>query len=184
MRLGEVLPVDVEIDPSLPRFELDDARASRGAATLQGYWRAFGRWRPESWAVPFVVFRGGELIGQQVLEGDDFARLRTVDTFSQLVAEERGKGYGKQMRDAVLALAFGPLEARCAITSAWQDNRASLGVSRALGYLPNGERLQRRGDDVDVMVHLRLAREDWAARTDRPPVEVTGYETCRPLFGL
>jgi RimJ/RimL family protein N-acetyltransferase len=184
MRLTEVLPDDVEIDPRLPSFELGDARANRGAATLQGYWRALGSWRPESWAVPFVVLHGGELIGEQVLEGDDFTRLRTVDTFSLLVPEVRGKGYGKQMRDAVLALAFGPLEAVCAVTSAWQDNHPSLGVSRALGYLPNGVRRQRRGDGVDVMVHLRLSREDWVARTDRPPVEVTGYEPCRPLFGL
>lgn len=88
------------------------------------------------------------------------------------------------MRDAVLALAFGPLEAVRAITSAWQDNHASLGVSRALGYVPNGDQLRRRGDGIDVMVHLRLAREDWLARADRPPVEITGFEPCRPLFCL
>jgi RimJ/RimL family protein N-acetyltransferase len=184
LRLADVLPVDVETDPSLPTYDLGDARASRGAATFQGYWRAFGSWRPESWAVPFVVIRDGELIGEQVLEGDDFARLRTVDSYSMLVSEARGKGYGKQMRDAVLAFAFEQLEAACAITSAWHDNHASLGVSRALGYLPNGERRQRRGDGVDTMVHLRLTREDWLARADRPPVEITGFEPCRPLFGL
>lgn len=39
----------------------------------------------------------------------------------------------------VLALAFGRLEAQCAITSAWRDNDASPGVSRALGYQPNGQ---------------------------------------------
>ena len=40
------------------------------------------------------------------------------------------------MRRAVLALAFGPLGAEAAITSAWPDNGASLGVSQSLGYLP------------------------------------------------
>jgi hypothetical protein len=44
-----------------------------------------------------------------------------------------------------LALAFGPLQAQAAITSAWHDNHASLGVSRALGYRPNGESLHARG---------------------------------------
>lgn len=183
-RLADLLPDDVELDPALPRYDFADPRINRGVATFQGYWRAFGSWRPESWAVPFDVFRDGELIGQQVLEGDDFVRLRTVDSSSLLVPDARGKGYGKQMRDAVLALAFGPLQATCAITSAWQDNHASLGVSRALGYRPNGHRPHRRGGGVDVMVHLLLTREDWLARTDRPPVEITGFEACRPLFGL
>ena len=182
--LSDRLPDDVEIDPSLPRYDLADTRAARGASLHQQYWRALGTWRPESWAIPFVVERAGEPIGLQALEGDDFARLRTVDSFSLLVREVRGRGYGKQMRDAVLTLAFGPLGAVQAITSAWHDNHASLGVSKALGYVANGERRQPRGDHVDVMVHLRLTREAWLARSDRPPVEIVGFEPCRPLFGL
>lgn len=81
---------------------------------------------------------------------------------------------------AVLAVAFGPLAAEAAITSAWHDNHASLGVSRALGYRPNGESLHRRGDAVDVMTHLRLRRADWPGPGD---VEIEGFEACRALFG-
>jgi RimJ/RimL family protein N-acetyltransferase len=184
LRLADVMPDDVEIDPSLPQFGDADSRATRGAGLLQSYWRALGTWRPESWTIPFVVFEAGELIGLQALEGDDFATLRTVDSFSLLVREARGKGYGKQMRDAVLALAFGPLEAARAVSSAWHDNHASLGVSKALGYVDNGQVLHRRGDGVDVMVHLRLSREAWMARSDRPPVDIVGFEPSRPLFGL
>lgn len=183
-RLCDVLPDDVEIDPSLPRYDLPDARARRGASIHQLVWRAFGTWRPESWTIPFAVVRDLDIVGLQALEGDDFPHLRTVDSFSLLVRETRGKGYGRQMRDAVLALAFGPLAAVRAISSAWQDNHASLGVSRALGYLDNGETLHRHDDRLDVLTHLRLTREDWQARTDRPPVEITGFEPCRPLFGL
>jgi RimJ/RimL family protein N-acetyltransferase len=183
-RLADILPVDLEKDPTLPTYAYDEPRVARGVSTMQGYWRAFGTWRPDSWTLPFVVFRDGELIGEQALEGDDFARLRTVDSFSVLVPQARGHGYGKQMRDAVLALAFGPLQAACAITSAWHDNHASLGVSRALGYLPNGQHLHRRDDGADVMVHLRLTREDWLARPDRPEIEISGFEPCLPLFGL
>ena len=182
--LSDLLPDDVELDPALPEYPIDDRRIRRGISTHQSYWMAFGGWRPESWMLPFSVFREGELIGLQRLEGDDFAATRTVDSFSLLSRSVRGKGYGKQMRDAVLALAFGPLAAERAITSAWQDNLASLGVSRALGYVPNGEALCRRGDGVDVMVHLRLDRADWLARSDRPSVEIAGFEPCRPLFGL
>jgi RimJ/RimL family protein N-acetyltransferase len=182
--LADRLPDDVEIDPAEPDYAFTGRRTRRGAILHQVYWRSLGTWRPESWAIPFVVVHAGEPIGLQALEGDDFAVLRTVDSFSLLVREARGKGYGKQMRDAVLALAFGPLEAERAITSAWHDNHASLGVSRALGYVPNGETRRPRGDGADVMVHLRLSRADWLARSDRPPVEIAGFEPCRPLFGL
>ena len=95
-----------------------------------------------------------------------------------------GRGYGKQMRTAVLALAFGPPEAEAAITSAWHDNHASLGVSRALGYRPNGESLQSRPGKVDVMKHMRLLRADWLATGIGADVEITGFDPCWPLFGL
>jgi RimJ/RimL family protein N-acetyltransferase len=84
----------------------------------------------------------------------------------------------------VLALAFGPLQARAAITSAWHDNHASLGVSRALGYRPNGESLQARGDRADVMKHMRLLRADWLASGLADQVRISGFEGCWPLFGL
>ena len=88
------------------------------------------------------------------------------------------------MRSAVLALAFGPLQAEAAITSAWHDNHASLGVSRALGYRPNGESLDARGNGVDVMRHMRLRRAEWLASGIGDQVLISGFEACRPLFGL
>jgi len=90
------------------------------------------------------------------------------------------------MRTAVLALAFDGLAAEAAITSAWHDNDASLGVSRSLGYRPNGEQLHARegaGGGRDVMVHLRMTRHDWFGRP-RPAVDIGGLEACLPLFGL
>ena len=134
----------------------------------QGYWRSYGTWRPEAWRVNFVVSAAGQILGAQELEGNDFPVLRTVDTASFLVPSARGRGYGKQMRRAVLALAFGPMGAQAAITSAWHDNHASLGVSRALGYQPNGESLHARRDGADVMVHMRMLRAEWLAATPRP----------------
>jgi len=123
-------------------------------------------------------------VGVQELEGNDFLSLRTVDTSSFLISAARGQGYGKQMRGAVLALAFGPLQAQAAITSAWHDNHASLGVSRALGYRSNGESLHARGTGVDVMRHMRLLRADWLASGTGEQVLISGFEACRPLFGL
>ena len=150
----------------------------------QAYWRALGTWRPEAWRVGFVVSAAGEIIGFQELEGNDFLSLRTVETSSFLVESARGRGYGKRMRRAVLALAFGPLGAQAAVTSAWHDNHASLGVSRALGYRWNGENLHSHRDRVDVMIYMRLPRSDWLASGGADGIEMSGFDACRPLFGL
>lgn len=184
--LSDLLPQDVELDPAATTFDLGDARLVRGAVVHQGHWHALGTWSPAHWRLNFVVLRDGELVGTQELEGTDFVRLRTVDSASMLVPQVRGRGVGKAMRSAVLALAFGPMEAQAAITSAWQDNHASLGVSRALGYRPNGVERHAREDPVggvDLMVHLRMTREEWFA-VERPEVVITGWERCPPFFGL
>jgi RimJ/RimL family protein N-acetyltransferase len=184
VELASILPADVEQNPASTTYAgLDDAR-NRGVVVHQDYWRARGTWRPESWALSFGVFRDGALLGYQGLEGDDFARLRTVDSSSFLVADARGRGLGKQMRAAVLALAFGPLGARFAITSAWDDNHASLGVSRALGYVDNGVTAHRRSDGAGEMVHLRLTRDAWLSTGWPAQVMVSGVEGCLPFFGL
>jgi RimJ/RimL family protein N-acetyltransferase len=107
-----------------------------------------------------------------------------VDTSSWLLAPVRGTGVGKAMRRAVLALAFDHLGAQAAITSAWHDNYASLGVSRSLGYRPNGESFLARGDGVDTLVHLRMTLDDWRAGGGAADVTVTGVRPALPLFGL
>src|SRR4051794_34904261 len=162
-RLAELLPDDMEQNPASTTYAGLDQSSNRAAVVHQDYWRARGSWRPESWELDFAVFRGDELIGWQALEGDDFPHLRTVDSASWLAVAARGQGLGKQMRAAVLALAFGPLQARFAVSSAWDDNAASLGVSHALGYRDNGVTAHARGDGdgVGEMVHVRLPRDRW-----------------------
>lgn len=182
--LADLLPDDVELDPAATRFPMEEERVSRGVVLHQGYWRSYGTWRADAWRLTFTVRKGPRILGLQELEGNNFATLRTVDSASWLIGEVRGRGYGQQMRAAVLALAFGPLGAELAITSAWHDNHASLGVSRALGYQPNGESRLARGDRADVLLHLRLPRANWLASGLADGVRITGFEPCRPLFGL
>ncbi len=182
--LAAILPDDAEQDPSSTSYPGLDRDRNRGVVVHQDYWRARGNWSPESWALSFGVFRDGELVGYQGLEGDDFARLRTVDSSSFLTGASRGNGLGKQMRAAVLALAFGPLGARFAVTSAWTDNYASLGVSRALGYVNNGVTAHRRGDAVGEMAHMRLTREQWLTSEWANRVVVAGVDECTAFFGL
>jgi RimJ/RimL family protein N-acetyltransferase len=182
--LAAALPDDLELNPAATTYPGLPQRINRGIITHQSYWSAWGSWSPASWRLPFVVLHGNQLIGTQSLEGDDFARLRVVDSSSYLQPEWRGRGHGKAMRRAILALAFGPLGAEMAVTSAWHDNHASLGVSRALGYALNGETRHASGDRVDRLVHLRLERATWLASGLAAGVTIDGITPCLPLFGL
>ena len=182
--LAAIFPQDVELDPSSTTYDGLDSTGNRRVGVYQTYWRGRAGWRPESWALSFGVFRDGELVGYQGLEGDDFSTLRTVDSSSFLTGAVRGRGLGKQMRAAVLTLAFGPLSVRFAITSAWSDNHASLGVSRALGYVDNGVTADRRDDVAGEMAHLRLTSERWTNSGWPQQVTVSGVEECMVFFGL
>ena len=182
--VSDLLPDDVEIDPMSITYPGYGERMKRSLSVHQGYWKSFGSWSPEAWRLGFVVINQSRMIGFQELEGNDFLRLRTVDSASFLVPEFRGRGLGRQMREAVLTLAFGPLNAEAAITESWHDNYASLGVSQSLGYRPNGEGMHRRGEGADVMIHLRLVRSDWIVQGRGEQVKISGFDACRPLFGL
>ncbi|MGZ6793596.1 MAG: hypothetical protein ACXVFV_11625, partial [Mycobacteriales bacterium] len=61
---------------------------------------------------------------------------------------------------------------------AWEDNAASLGVSRSVGYVDNGVDLRPRGDGVGRMQRLLLT--DWRSPV---PVAVTGCDDCLALTG-
>ena len=106
-----------------------------------------------------------------------------MGTGSWLGRAFHGQGYGTEMRAAVLDLAFDGLGAEYATSEAFEDNVASYGVSRKLGYVDDGvERHVVRGKPV-VGRRLRLDRAGWAAAR-RVPVTVAGLEPCLPMFGL
>ena len=184
--IAATLSADAARDPQLPRFPGLDERTSRAVSAYQSYWQSVGSWSVDNWRLDLVVLLGDRIIGVQSLEGEDFLVLRTVDSASHLSSNNRGRGWGKPARRAVLSLAFGPLGAEYAITSAWHDNAASLGVSRALGYRPNGESRHRSdsGPGADTMIHMRMSRAEWEASGQAGSVEISGFESCRALFGL
>jgi RimJ/RimL family protein N-acetyltransferase len=97
--------------------------------------------------------------------------------------EHQGRGLGKELRSAVLHLAFSGLGAEQAVTGAFADNARSLGVTRALGYSLNGEsRTVRRGEQARLL-HYTLDAATWA-ETRRDDVTIEGLDACRPLFGI
>ena len=66
------------------------------------------------------------MIGQQDIDADGFAVRRVVSTGSWLGRDHQGRGAGKEMRAAVLHLAFAELGAERAETAAFADNPASI----------------------------------------------------------
>ena len=161
----------------------DAAPDERARATLQYHWGQWSSWMPARWTLEMAVRLDGTPVGLQGIGASDFAIVREVHSGSWLGRQFQGKGIGTEMRAAVLHFAFAGLAAEFATTSAFLDNYASLGVSRKLGYQPDGiERQARRGEAVTLQ-RLRLSRAQWeAGRTT--PVEIEGLAGCLGFFGL
>lgn len=171
LALATVVPEDVEQSPRLPDV-------SPAQKVILAYAGQVASWRVEDWVLPFTVLLDGKQIGLQALEGKDFPTRRTVDSHSWLVSSARGRGLGKQMRAAVLELGFTHLGAAYAVTEAWDDNAASLGVSRSLGYVDNGFDIHA---GPRLMTRLILPAAAWSCPV---PVTVSGLDAVLPLLGL
>jgi RimJ/RimL family protein N-acetyltransferase len=161
----------------------DGSPEDRARFVLQGHWGQLGGWSVAAWRLGLGVFRHGEPLGVVTLRGRDFPVVREVTTSAWLGIEHQGQGYGTEARVGLLALAFDHLDARAALTEVFQDNRASQGVSRKLGYEYDGISVDARGDEAVVSDRLRLTRERWI-QEKRPAVRVDGMAACRPMFGL
>lgn len=150
---------------------------------LRGIWLGRGRVNESQWRLYFVVVVDGEPVGMQDLIGIDFATFGTVTTFSWLDPDLRGRGLGKEMRQAVLHLAFEGIGARESSSDAFFDNHASNRVSQALGYVPNGVTWDtRRGEPARIKQWL-LTREQWAERR-RDDIELVAVRECLPVLGI
>lgn len=191
--IAALVPGDAEPDPRLPRFAFVDPAVVRATMSFQSYWSSMGNWSVEDWRVGFVArLRAGghlgptgSLIGTSELEAEGWVVRRTVGTGSWLVEAARRQDYGKEMRAAMLTLAFGGLEAAVAETEALSENSASLGVSRSLGYQPNGEVIHDHNGTPARMMRFRLPREVWDEHIRAAwPTQIEGLEAAKVLFGL
>lgn len=150
---------------------------------LQFHWRARGQWAPERWELPLGVWCEGVLVGTQALLADDFAVTRQASSGSWLGRAHQGRGIGREMRAAVVHLAFAGLGARLVRTEAFLDNAASLAVSRALGYVEDGYDDRVREGSAARLQRFRLERQRWED-TRRVDVVLEGLEPCLPMFGV
>jgi RimJ/RimL family protein N-acetyltransferase len=149
---------------------------------MQHYWRTRAAFSPEDWFLNFMVELEGDPIGAQSIDAEGFAIHRTVHTGSWLGLAYQGRGFGKEMRAAVLGFAFDGLGARVAETSAFLDNAASNAVSRALGYTENGLGSLAPQGVARVTQKFRMTAEGWRSRP-RPALEIEGLDGIRDLFG-
>jgi RimJ/RimL family protein N-acetyltransferase len=150
---------------------------------LQYHWSTRANWRPEAWQLELGVWAEGQLAGAQAISAGGFAEHRTVSTGSWLGRGFQGRGYGREMRSAVLAFAFDHLGAEQAVTSAFADNAASLAVSRGLGYEATGTE-HRESDGLErEAIWFQMTRELWYSR-ERGAIQVEGFEECRDFFGV
>jgi RimJ/RimL family protein N-acetyltransferase len=153
----------------------------RARETAQWMWSHRANWSPDKWTFTAGVFVDGQLVGMQDIGAENFRAVRSVDTGSWLGRAHQGKGIGREMREAVLHLAFAGLGAEEALSGAFEDNAASLATSRAVGYEENGEARGRRRDGSGRTVRFRMGRGAWELRR-RNDIEIIGLAGCLEMF--
>ena len=105
------------------------------------YWSSFAAFAPESWHLNLVVRWQDDVVGMQdVFARTDFRKTRALETGSWLGSRFQGQGIGTLMRQAVCVFCFDHLGAEVMRSGYIEGNRSSAGVSRKVGYVPNGRR--------------------------------------------
>jgi RimJ/RimL family protein N-acetyltransferase len=146
------------------------------------HWGNRAAFSPEHWILDLVAVWEGVIVGTQGFHTSDYLVTRTGETGSWLGREHQGRGIGTRMRQALCAFAFDCLDAQEVTSGAFQDNPASLAVSRKVGYLPNGRRrMVRRPGEWHVNQGLVLTPETLVRG---PEITVDGLAPVRRLIGL
>lgn len=173
-------------DPAVMPFGVPWTDAPRDVLireTAKHQWRQRCSFERDDWTINFAVSFEGRVVGMQDLSARDFSILRTVHSGSWLTQSVQGRGIGREMRAAILLFAFDRLGADTALSEAAEWNSASLGVSRGLGYEPNGvSEVVSRAGEVTKQVHTRL-EAGWFRRPDWV-LDVEGVERILPSLGV
>ena len=128
---------------------------------MRFYWSQRAALTPDDWYINFLIRRDGDVIGCQSVHSHEFNTLHEVSTGSWLGRRHQGRGLGKEMRAAVLAFAFDHLGAETARSSAFTDNEQSNGVSRSLGYQPDGTFQDVRRGAKATQTRLLLTKQNF-----------------------
>lgn len=179
VRAGKTDAEPPPYDDPISLYEPDPDQ--RVAKWLRAIWRGRGKVEPDAWRLYFVVVVDGRPVGMQDLIGINFSTLGTVTSFSWLSADERGRGLGREMRAAILHLAFEGLGAKEAGSDAFVDNHGSNAISQALGYEPNGTDWATRLGEPALLNRWRLTRDNWQRRAD---IQLHNVEACQTYLPL
>ncbi len=163
----------------VPWTDAEPRQRAREAA--QWMWRNRANWSADKWNLTCGVFVGDRPVGVQDVGAEHFRAVRSVETGSWLGRAHQGQGLGREMREAVLHLAFAGLDAHEALSGAFEDNAASLATSRAVGYEENGEARRHRRRGSFRTIRFRLGREAWERRR-RSDIEIHGLQECLDMF--
>lgn len=173
---------DPEVMPfSVPWTDAESPYLERGS--FQFWWRSRAETTPEHWTLNFAVIVDDVVVGAGGLGASEFAVLRSFETGSWLGREHQGRGIGTELREAALHLGFAGFGAEFATTGAFADNAPSLGVTRHLGYQPEGSRrVVRRGEPADLL-GFTMPRSHWET-IRRDDITLHGIEPARDLLGI
>lgn len=183
VNLIEVVDEGIHDPGTMPFFVswTEEEPRLRARQSAQFWWGQRASWRPDDWAFTGAVFVDGRLVGVQELSAKRFAAVRSVETGSWLGLAHQGKGLGREMREAILHLAFAGLGAEEALSGAFDDNASSLATSRAVGYEENGEARGPRRHGAGRTVRFRMSRQAWERRR-REDIEIDGLSSCLEMF--
>ena len=163
----------------VPWTDREPARRARESA--QWFWGQRANWSPDKWTFTGAVFVDGRPVGMQDVGAEHFRAVRSVETGSWLGQAHQGQGLGREMRQAVLHLAFAGLGAEEALSGAFEDNAPSRATSRSVGYVENGEARAPRRDGSGRTIRFRLDRATWE-RQRREDIEIDGLDGCLDMF--
>lgn len=166
---------------TIPWTDLEPIELQR--QSMQYWWRCRATTSPEAWELNLAVLVDGAPAGITSIGATDFGITGTFSTGSWLGRSFQGRGIGTEMRAATLHLGFAGLGAGRATTSAFSDNAPSLGVTRRLGYAPNGTSIGIRREEAGEQLHFVLTREAWAARR-RHDIALVGVDEACDQLGI
>lgn len=147
-------------------------------------WRTRTTLQSDDWHLSLVVVVDDAVVGVQDVQARAWSKTRTGVTGSWLGRAHQGKGIGTEMRHAILQLFFDGFGGAEALTFAFDDNPASLGVTRALGYRANGADVvaDALGDGSRTQLRFRMTADDFAT-IRREDIEIVGAEAVAAVFG-
>ena len=146
--------------------------------SVQYYWRNRAETSLERWNLDLAVVVDEVVVGMCSVHAEAFRQNRSLTTGSWLGRAFQGQGLGKELRQAALHLIFAGFDADQAVTRAWHDNTASIGVTRSLPYVETGTTTEDRRGRPDVMWGFVMTPGRWAT-IRRDDIRLVGIDAVR-----